>query len=138
MAQYANEQLLAKDNIWVQSQGKTLIQMAEGNIPEKERFINIINSINTSIVENRLVQFEETRINDDGSICYQMCWITKFDVEACMINKKELFTWDSESFIWKELYNTVKSYIVDKQVTIDFEDIMQDIPVEDFKYVYVW
>ena len=65
---YANEQLLAKDNIWVQSQGKTLIQMAEGNIPEKERFINIINSINTSIAENRLVQFEETRDHQDGEI----------------------------------------------------------------------
>ena len=75
-------------------------------------------------------------MNKDGSICHQMCWLTKFDDEACKITKKEVFTWDSIDYIWKELYVTVKSFIVDKQVTIDFEEIMQDIPVEDFKYIY--
>lgn len=75
-------------------------------------------------------------ISSYGAVCTNMCWITKFDVEAHCINKKEIFNWDSIDYIWKNLYLTVKSFIVDKKVTIDFEEIIQDIPVEDFKYVY--
>ena len=69
-------------------------------------------------------------IDEKGKYVTDMCWLE-------LHNTKNGFNcWDNSDFIWKELYNTVKSYIVDKQVTIDFEDIMQDIPVEDFKYVY--
>jgi PAS domain S-box-containing protein len=65
---YANEQLLLKEKIWLKSLGKTLHQIAEENKTEKDRILAITNSVNTSITENRLVQFEETRSNGDGSI----------------------------------------------------------------------
>jgi PAS domain S-box-containing protein len=65
---YGNEQLLLKEKIWLKSLGKTLYQIGQENKTEKDRILAITNSINTSITENRLVQFEETRINDDGSL----------------------------------------------------------------------
>jgi signal transduction histidine kinase len=65
---YANEHLLLKEKLWMKSLNKTLYQIAQENVTEKDRILAIANSINTSITENRLVQYEETRNNDNGSI----------------------------------------------------------------------
>lgn len=63
---YANEQLLVKDKIWMHSLGKTLQQIGKDNASEKDRIQAINNGIATSIAENRLVQFEETRNARNG------------------------------------------------------------------------
>lgn len=65
---YANEHLLLKEKLWIKSLNKTLYQIAQENVTEKDRILAIANSINTSITENQLVQYEETRNNDNGSI----------------------------------------------------------------------
>ena len=67
---YANERLLLNDSIWIKSQGKTLEQIAGENLSEKERLLNILNAIKTSVSENRLVQFEETKKDDEGNSRY--------------------------------------------------------------------
>lgn len=67
---YANEQLLLKDTIWIKSQGKTLEQMAEENLSERERLLNIFYNIKTSVSENRLIQFEEIKKDEKGNSKY--------------------------------------------------------------------
>ncbi len=65
---YANEHLILKEKLWAKALNKTLDQIAYENAKEKDRILAIADSIKTSIAENRLVQYEETRNNDDGSI----------------------------------------------------------------------
>ena len=67
---YANQQLLLKDTIWIKSQGKTLEQMAEENLSERERLLNIFYNIKTSVSENRLIQFEEIKKDEKGNSKY--------------------------------------------------------------------
>ncbi len=67
---YVNEQLLLKDTIWIKSQGKTLEQIADENLSEKERLLNILNAMMTSVSENRLVQFEEIIKDKEGETRY--------------------------------------------------------------------
>ena len=65
---YANEHLILKEKLWAKGLNKTLYEIAYENAIEKDRILAIANSINTSVTENRLVQYEETRNNDNGSI----------------------------------------------------------------------
>lgn len=64
---YANEHLILNEKLWIKSLNKTLYQIAQENVLEKDRILAIADSINTSISENRLLQYEETRNNDNGS-----------------------------------------------------------------------
>ena len=68
-------------------------------------------------------------MDEDGNLKTDWCFLE-------LPKTVKVRCWDSTDFLWDQLYKTVKSYTINKQITIDFEDIIQDIPVEDFKVIY--
>jgi folate-binding Fe-S cluster repair protein YgfZ len=89
----------------------------------KDKFQNLNPYITIKTIDERYEL--SCLIDSEGEIKTDWCWLE--------LPEKEV--WDNPDFLWDQLYNTLKSYVVDKKVTIDFEDIIQDIPVEDFELI---
>jgi hypothetical protein len=86
-----------------------------------ERFNNLNPYITIKSIDER---YELSCLIDyEGKIKTDWCWLE--------LPKSNV--WDNTDFLWDQLYNTLKSYVNDKKITIDFEDIIEDIPVKDFE-----
>lgn len=86
-----------------------------------ERFNNLNPYITIKSIDERYEL--SCLIDSEGKIKTDWCWLELPEKEG----------WDNTDFIWDQFYNTLKSYVYDKKITIDFEDIIEDIPVRDFE-----